>query len=275
MRTLWSALLTAPAQRQAAYAMESIALEVVYIFGPVVLVAGIGSWSLRAAIAACGISVLLGAWAFALQAPSRQWRPHAERSRGAAGALRGPGVRLLLVVFALAGLAVGAIEVAVPAGLDAVGERGAVGLVLGAWGIGSMLGGWAVSRRGEPRDARRLLAWLLVAWGATHAAVGLGAGAIGYALLLLVAGATIAPTFVCANGMLDQLAPTGTLTEAFTWTSTGLTAGIAAGSAACGAILEATSPGLALACLGAGGIVAGVLVGVVPRHVVRPVAVSP
>ena len=66
-------------------------------------------------------------------------------------------------------------------------------------------------------------------------------------LLLLVAGATIAPTFVSANGMLDDLAPTGTITEAFTWTSTGISIGIAAGAAIAGAVVDAASPAIAMA----------------------------
>jgi hypothetical protein len=60
--------------------------------------------------------------------------------------------------------------------------------------------------------------------------------------------------------MLDHLAPAGTLTEAFTWTSTGIVAGAAAGSALAGAIVEAASPGLAMALLGGGGVLAGLLV---------------
>ena len=60
--------------------------------------------------------------------------------------------------------------------------------------------------------------------------------------------------------MLDGLAPVGTLTEAFTWTSTGMAAGIAAGSALAGTLVEAASPAVALAALGAGGVVAALVV---------------
>ena len=54
--------------------------------------------------------------------------------------------------------------------------------------------------------------------------------------------------------MLDDLAPPGTLTEAFTWTSTGISVGIAAGSALAGVLVEAGSPAVAMAVLGAGGV---------------------
>jgi hypothetical protein len=94
------------------------------------------------------------------------------------------------------------------------------------------------------------------------------------ALLLLVAGATIAPTFVCANGMLDHLAPAGTLTEAFTWTSTGMVVGAAAGSALAGAIVEASSAQLAIALLAGGGVFAGLLVRTALAGTLRPAVVS-
>ena len=80
------------------------------------------------------------------------------------------------------------------------------------------------------------------------------------ALLLLAAGATIAPTFVVANGMLDGLAPPGTIAEAFTWTSTGMAAGFAAGSALAGLLVESASPAAALAALGGGGVIGGLVV---------------
>ena len=61
--------------------------------------------------------------------------------RDLTGALRGGGVRVLFAVFALIGLSIGAVEVAVPATLDAMGHRDLTGLLLGLWGVGSMLGG--------------------------------------------------------------------------------------------------------------------------------------
>jgi hypothetical protein len=85
-----------------------------------------------------------------------------------------------------------------------------------------------------------------------------------------VAGAAIAPTFVCANGMLDGLAPRGTLTEAFTWMSTGMTVGVATGSALAGVLVEAASPAFALGALGAGGVLAAVVVRASARGALAP-----
>jgi predicted MFS family arabinose efflux permease len=116
---------------------------------------------------------------------------------------------------------------------------------------------------------------MLVAWGGAHAVVGASGEPVALALLLLVAGATIAPTFVCANGMLDDLAPPGTLTEAFTWTSTGISVGIAAGSALAGVLVEAGSPAVAMAVLGAGGVLAALVVRAASAGPLRAAAPAP
>jgi len=260
MRALWPVLLDTPDRRHAAYALEGAALEVVYICGPVVIVAGIGSWSLHAALVACAVALLAGDLAFSAHPVSRGVRPGRERTRDLTGALRGPGVRTLAAVFALLGLSIGAVEVTVPAALDGMGHRDLTGVLLGVWGVGSMLAGLAVARAGMPRDAPRRLALLIAAWSAAHAAVGAAGTPLVLALTLLLAGAAIAPTMVCANAMLDHLAPAGTLTEAFTWTQTGMVAGIAAGSAAAGALVDATSPAVAMALLASGGLAGAVLV---------------
>jgi MFS family permease len=259
MRALWPVLVDGAERRKRAYALESVALEVVYICGPVVIVAGIGALSLRAALLACAVFVLAGDLLFSTRATSRAWQPSSERRPGFAGALRAPAVRVIVVVFILAGLAIGAVEVAVPAALEEGGDKGAVGLVLAAWGIGSMLGGVVASRLPASEDPARRLAWLLLAWGSTHALAGVARSPLAFVALLLLAGATIAPTFVCVNGMLDRLVVPGTLTEAFTWTSTGMTIGLAVGSTLAGRLVASASPGTALALCGLGGAVAAVL----------------
>src|SRR5512132_3061390 len=275
MRALWPVLLDGPDRRHAAYALEGAVLEIVYICGPVAIVAGIGSLSTTAALIACAAFLLAGDLAFSAHPVSRAWRPHTDATRDLTGALRGGGVRVLVAVFLLCGLAVGAVEVVVPAALDATGHRGLTGLLLGVWGVGSMLAGLAVGRIGAASDPPRRLAVMLVAWGGAHALIGASGEPIALAGALLVAGATIAPTFVCANGMLDHLAPHGTLTEAFTWTSTGIAVGIAAGSSLAGALVEVASPTVAMVALSGGGVLAALVVRAASAGPLRAPAPAP
>ena len=260
MRSLWPVLAPGADLRHAAYALEGAAGEIVYILGPVVIVGAIGAWSLEAALLACAATVLIGDVLFSLHPASRGWRPPPQAERHLLGALRGPGVRVLIAAFALCGLAVGAVEVGVPATLEPLGRESLTGLMLGLWGVGSLATSFLVARAGAAADPPRRLTWLLAAWGAAHAAIALAAGPFSLGALLLLAGATISPVLVYANGMLDQLAPEGTLAEAFTWTTTGLTAGMALGAALAGVLADHVSASAALAILGAGGLVAAAVV---------------
>ena len=140
-----------PDRRHAAYSSRGPLLEVVCICGPVVIVAGIGSWSTTGAMSSCAGALLAGDLAFSAH-PPRARGDRTGRPRDLTGALRGGGVRVLFAVFALIGLSIGAVEVVVPATLDAMGHRDLTGLLLGFWGVGSMLAGLLVARGGAPRD---------------------------------------------------------------------------------------------------------------------------
>lgn len=261
MRALWPELIDDPDRRHTAYSLEGVVLEFVYICGPLVLVAGVGSFSTEAALAASAGCVLAGNLLFSMQRESRMWRAaKQQRARRFSGALESRGLRLLVLVLALTGLSVGAVEVVVPALLTPWGHRGLTGVMLAVWGIGSMAGGLAGSRVGVGARPARRLAWLTAAWGLAHAAVGLAGTPVALGALLLVAGATIAPTFVCGNSMLDGLAAEGTLTEASTWLSTALGFGIAAGTALAGVLIEAASTALAMAVCSAGALLAAAAV---------------
>lgn len=270
MRSLWPVLTPDADLRHAAYSLEGAAGEIIYILGPVAIVGGIGAWSLHAALLACALAVLVGDLLFSLHPVSRGWRPPEHAERHLLGALRGPGVRVLIAAFALCGLAVGAVEVAVPALLEPLGQEKLTGLLLGLWGVGSLLTALLVARAGAASDPPRRLSLLLVAWGAAHAALALATGPVSLGVLLLIAGASISPVMVYANGMLDHLAPAGTLAEAFTWTTTGLTAGIASGAALAGVLVESASPSTAFALLGGGGVMAAVIVRATAHGALRP-----
>jgi MFS transporter len=246
LRALWSGLLGDPSTRHAAFALESAATEVLYVLGPLVIVGGIAAQSTAAAAAACAGLVLAGTLAF-VAAPAARRRPDRLTRRGGSGALRGSGVRTLLATMLLLGVALGTVEVAVPAWLDDAGETVLVGPLLALWGAGSLAGGVLIARRGAARDPARRLALLLAALGAAHLPLVLAGSPVALAAGLVLAGAGVAPTIACANGGVDAVAPPGTVTEAFTWLSTGIAAGLAAGGPLAGAIAEGVAPAIAFA----------------------------
>lgn len=244
LRAAWPALLRDPSARHAAFALESAATEILYIVGPLAIVGGIAVQSTAAAAAACAGLALAGTLAFVAApgaggdaAPPRD-RPAPRRS----GALRAPGVRTLLATMLLLGIAIGAVEVAVPASLDATSSSGLIGPVLALWGAGSLAGGVLAARRGAARDPARRLALLFAGLAAAHVPLLLVGAPAALAAALVLAGLGIAPAMAAANGSIDAVAPEGAITEAFTWLSTGIAAGLAAGGPLAGGLAEAVGP---------------------------------
>jgi MFS family permease len=248
LRAMWPEMLGDRSLAHAAFALESAGLEITYIAGPVLIAGAIGSQSTAAAALTSALLLLGGTLVFAAAGPVRAFRP-APRAAGGGGPLGSSGVRTLAVVYVLVGLAFGAVEVGVPASADAAGHAHASGLLLGVWGLGSLLGGLAAAHAHEPADRVRRLCVLLALLAAGHALLAVPAGLLGLAALLLLAGAAIAPAFGIANGLVDGVAPAGAVTEAFTWLSTGIALGLALGSAIGGALAD-SAPGGAFALAG-------------------------
>jgi MFS family permease len=239
LRALWPALLPDAARRHAAFALESVALEISYILGPLVLVGAVATHSAALALGVCVALIATGTVAFAAAPGSRDWRPVAGVRRGLLGALASPGIRVLLAAQASVGFSFGAIEVSVVAFAEDAGARGAIGVLLAGWGLASMAGGALAIRVGAPRDPARRLVVLVVALAAGDALLVVATGTVALGVLLFVAGLAIAPVFTIIYNFAGDAAREGTVTEAFTWLGTGLSVGLAAGSAAAGTLASA------------------------------------
>lgn len=239
LRALWPSLLGGGDRLHAAYTLEAGAQEIVYISGPLLLVGAVGAVSTSLGLLACGALTAIGTLLFALQPASRGWRPDAEaQGHGLAGAMSEPGVRAMTLVFALLGLGLGAIELTTTAIARNEGHEGATAILLALWGAGSLVGGILWSRRGAPARPGRELARLFALLGVLQLPLLLADSLLLAGLLLPVAGFAIAPTMACAFRVVSDIARAGTVTEAFTWMSTGILAGVAAGSAISGVLVD-------------------------------------
>jgi MFS family permease len=266
LRTLWPQMLgDDPGRMHAAFSLEAAALEATYIVGPVVIAGAIGAWSTGAATLACAALLIGGVAAFTAHPESRAWRPAHAEPTGLGGALRSPGVRTLMLVFFLLGATFGSVEVGVPVAAEAAGHRGVAGLLLGIWGAGSLLGGLAAARVGAAKDPVRRLTLLLAALAAGHLLLTLTTAPLALAALLLLAGLALSPAIAAAYGLVEGLAPAGTVTEAYTWLSTGIAGGLALGAALSGALAEAHGAGAAFAAAGAA-CAAAALAGILARR---------
>ena len=171
-----------------------------------------------------------------------------------------------MAILTATGAAFGATEVGVIAAAHALGSSAAAGPLLGLWGLGSLLGGIAVTRLGGSARTARGLTALLAALALSHGALILATGSVlALAVVITVAGATIAPTVSTIYAMVDTAAPAGTQTEAFSWLTTASLVGASLGSAAAGALAQSAGAPWAFALVAGGGGLA-VLVALLRSH---------
>lgn len=260
LRTLYPRLLGGEMLHRV-FALESAALEITYVAGPLLLL-GLAT-ATSAAIALLAAAGVLGAGtiAFAAAPESRHWRGTgtAGEPAGRGGAIRSTGLQTIVIALALVGASFGSIEVAVPAICQAQGVGGATGPLLALWGLGSMLGGLVAARAAAPSDAARWLVVLLLGLTVGDLLLVPASSLALLAPLLLVAGAGIAPLLATANSLIGRVAPDGALTEAFAWLSTAIGAGLATGSSISGALVDAGGPGAGFATAAAAGLIACVV----------------
>jgi MFS family permease len=260
VRTLLPAIVSHPSQLPALFALESTLLEVSFVLGPP-LALGVGAvWSTGAALVVCGLLMVAGTAAFAAHGASRAWRPDLAAARSRAGSLRAAAIRVLVLVDLGTGVVFGATEVGVTASAKHAAGAAAAAPLLGLWGAGSLIGGLVVTRLGARfQDATRLPV-LLGLLAVTHGALLAGTASLPVmGAIIVLAGATIAPTGACIYAMVDRCAPAGTQTEAFSWLFTSSSTGAAAGAAVAGILAQGAGPGAVFAFAGVAGSAAVVV----------------
>lgn len=267
LRALWPSVLRREDQVHTAYAMDAVAQEVMFTVGPLLVTLCVSLWSERAALLVLNAVGVLGALSVVVSPPSRAWRS-APREAHWLGALRSPGLLVLLGAFLFVGIALGSITVASVPYADGHGGDAVYGWLMAALGLGALVGGTVYGARqwsGVPERRLRVLVGLLAV---CYLPLVLMPGAVAMVLLTAVSGVFLAPCIACAFVIVDRHAPSGTVTEAFSWLVTTFTVGASVGTGLAGPVVEAGGalwgfavPGAAgavslLVLLGAGGVLA-------------------
>jgi MFS family permease len=250
MRSLWNALVEDAELRQTAYALVAIVFEVSVMTAPVVVagVAALASPSV-AVLASAGCAVG-GALAFAATPASHEWRGTAH-AVGWLGPLTAVGMRTVFIVMGAFGIALGVLQVAVPAFAADHGSAELGGLLLGALSAGSLVGGIVYGARSWPGAPAARLPVLLLVLAAALALLAVADTPLALAALLFGAGLLVAPVATVGSTLLDTVAPAGTATEAFAVMIMGIVAGNALGNALGGTLVDDASFETAVVCAGA------------------------
>lgn len=254
MRALWGQLLDGR-QLSTAYSLESVAVELCFVLGPLLVALLAGFINPAAAVLASAVAASSGAFVLASNTAVRAVRPHADRPSGRAGPLVSPVVRACLSNVLWIGVGFGTVEVAVLAFVDEQGSRRATaGIVLAVWSAGSILGGLLYGGLHLSAPAARQLPVLVTAVGVGALLPVLAPGVIALGLILMLSGSTIAPFSACNSVLLGSAAPRGTVTEAFAWNGSMIFGGAALGTAVAGVLVDAYGARAAFVATAATGV---------------------
>jgi MFS family permease len=243
MRTFFKQQLKDEGLLATAYSLESVLIELIFILGPVVVAIFVALASPAAAVlfaAACGCA---GTLLFQRSRALRQWRIEPRGRASLIGPLAQPGFAPLLAVILCYASAFGLVEIGTTAYATETGGPALAGVMLGVMSIGSALGGLVYGSRSWRLPLAVQFSLMLAIMGLGIAPLALLAPTWAFGLWCLAAGVAMAPALIMQSMLVARNSRPEHATEAFTWSSTGLLAGVGLGLTLGGALLEfARSP---------------------------------
>lgn len=243
MRTFLKQRLKDDALLATAYSLESVLIELIFILGPVLVAMFVALASPAAAVlfaAACGCA---GTLLFQRARALRRWHIEPRGETSLFGPLAEPGFLPLLAVIVCYASAFGLVEIGTTAYATESGRPALAGVLLGAMSIGSAAGGLVYGSRGWALPLARQFALMLAIMGFGIAPLALFQSVWAFGLWCLAAGVAMAPALIMQSMLVAKSSRPEHSTEAFTWSSTGLLAGVGMGLTLGGVLLErAASP---------------------------------
>ncbi|MEV8555944.1 MFS transporter [Streptomyces sp. NPDC051917] len=270
LRALWPSVLRREEQVHTAYAMDAIAQEIMFTVGPLLVTLCVFLWDERAALLVLNLLGVLGALSVVVSPPSRAWRS-APREAHWLGALRSPGLLVLLGSFLFVGIALGSITVASVSYADGHGGDAVYGWMMAGLGLGALVGGTVYGARRWGGSPERRLSVLVALLAVCYLPLMLTPGAPAMVLLTVLSGVFLAPCIACAFIIVDRHAPSGTVTEAFSWLVTTFTVGASVGTGVAGPVVQAGGTVWGFAVPGAAGAVSLLVLLVMGRVLAAPV----
>jgi MFS family permease len=243
MRTYFKQRLQEQALLTTAYSLESILIELIFLLGPMLVAIFVALASPAAAVlfaAACGCA---GTLLFQRSRALRDWRIEPRGRASLFGPLAEPGFLPLLAVIVCYASAFGLVEIGTTAFAAETGSPALAGVLLGVMSIGSAAGGLVYGSRSWRLPLARQFPLMLGLMGLGVAPLALLPASWAFGLWCVAAGIAMAPALIMQSMLVAGSARPEHSTEAFTWSSTGLLAGVGLGLTLGGALLEhAKSP---------------------------------
>ena len=284
-------VLVPAGQQRSAYALDSIATELVFMVGPAVGVAVATHVGTAPVLAAIGVAVSgAGIVLLVFDPPTRadQVMPSASPSADAVSPSADavspsadavspsaspaspsteagppsarrlswltPTVAAVLAASSGATIVLVGTDLAILAHLRANDQVGSLGIVYFAWCLGSVVGGLAYGARHRATSSMLLL----LALGALTVPLGLAHSVVGLTLLAFVAGIPCAPVMTATAEEIARMVPETRRGEAMGWQGTAFTVGSAIGSPLLGLVIDRAAPWAAFVVAGGVGVLIAV-----------------
>ncbi|MGZ4540118.1 MAG: MFS transporter [Blastococcus sp.] len=239
VRARWAHALDA-GPRQTAFAFESVVDEVVFVVGPplVTLLATLID-PLAGFLTGIGIAVVGGLWLAGLRSTEPPVHVPDDGAAVRRFAALGPTVLVVGGAYLAVGAVFGAMDVVVVAFAAAEGSPASAGFALATYAGGSLVAGLVYGLLRLPGTLAQRYVACAVIFGLASQLLHLVNSLAVLVPLAFVAGLAIAPVLVSGFSLVEAQVPRGALTEALSWTTTGLTLGVTAGSALAGVTVDA------------------------------------
>jgi MFS family permease len=268
VRARWSALLAGSPLLHAAFSLESVADEVIFVVGPVlVTLLATGVYPASGVAVAAGASVAGTLLLAAQRRTEPRPGPAPTAGRGTrAGLLPARGLVTLAPVCFCTGAMLAAIDLATVDFAQEHGHKPLAGFILGAYALGSAACGLWYGSRTWRAPLRRRFAVTLCAAAAGTATLWAMPGLAALTVVIFCSGLGMSPMLISGFSLMEQQAPATRQAEGMAWLTSAISVGTAAGSAAAGQVVDAggarwgcafaaCATGAVLACLlGLGGL---------------------
>jgi MFS family permease len=246
--------------RSTAFALDTVLIEIAFTVGPLAIAALLAAGGPRVAFAFACLLATMSAPLFALSPAPRYLRPEPDAPRHLLGPLTDARLVALFAVAFLLTSTFGLVEVGYPAYGAAQGSTAQGAALIAVNSLGSAVGGLAYGGMQLAARPTRQLAALVGAMTLPLALQALLPAMSWLALLAFLGGLLIAPSITVVMTLVSRYAPSQHATEAFTWVSSGIVAGIGAGSALGGRLVETFGPAAPFAAAAAASTLAALIV---------------
>jgi MFS family permease len=225
-----------------AFSLDSVLIEVMFIAGPM-LVALIVALSSAALAVACAAALSLVGVALFVRSPAlRAWQIEPRTRSSLLGPLAQMRFVVLVVIFGCYAIAFGLTELGVTAYAAKANRPALAGVFLGVMSVGSAFGGLAYGSRTWRGPLAGQFALMLAIMGAGLAPLAGSWSLLTFGILSLFGGVVMAPALIIQSMLVSKAALAEHATEAFTWSTSALLAGVGLGMALGGALVERWGP---------------------------------